>query len=247
MASIHYEVSGQGTPLVLLHGIGSNSRSWRRQLAALSSDFKVIAWDTPGFGKSADPEADTPSIRYYANSLRDLFDQTQLPNAIVLGHSLGGLIAQEFYRCFPERVRSLILADTTQGGARNLDQRLHMIRTMIPSALARERAPHLLSKGAPQELVDEAIDIMSGVRRPGYEFAAIAMAQSDTRGVLDDIRVPLLMIWGEDDEITPMWPEWPARSRLEVIPNAGHLCYIEQPERFNTIVREWAEKERQSS
>lgn len=244
---IHYEAAGHGIPLVLLHGIGSNSRSWSRQLAALATDFRVIAWDAPGFGKSEDPKADTPSIRYYADSLRSLFDAAQLKNAIVLGHSLGGLIAQEFYRCYPDRVQSLILADTTQGGARHLEQRLHMIRTLTPAALARERAPHLLSKTAPQELIDEAVEIMAEVRRPGYEFAALAMAQSDLRGVLDDIRIPLLMIWGAEDEITPLWQGWPSRARLEVIPNAGHLCYIEQPERFNSIVRKWAEKETRGS
>lgn len=236
MPALHYEVAGSGVPLVLLHGIGSNSRSWHRQLAVLSQQYKVVAWDAPGFGRSTDPSADTPSIRYYADALYDLFDSAGLDSAIVLGHSLGGIIAQEFYRAYPDRVRSLILADTTQGGARNLEERLRMIRTMTPAQLARERAPHLLSRNAPPELVEEAIGIMSEVRRPGYEFAAIAMSQADTRGVLDGIRVPLLMIWGAEDEITPMWPQWPPGARVEVIPNAGHLCYIEQPDRFNSIV-----------
>ena len=63
--TIHYETAGDGFPLVLLHGIGSNSRSWRRQLAAMSADSKVIAWDAPGYGRSSDP-AGNPSMAFYA-------------------------------------------------------------------------------------------------------------------------------------------------------------------------------------
>ena len=77
---------------------------------------------------------------------------------------------------------------------------------------------------------------MSEVRRPGYEFAAIAMTNADLRGVLDEIHVPLLMIWGAEDEITPHWREWPKKARVEIIPNAGHLCYAEQPEIFNSMM-----------
>src|SRR5437764_6994324 len=67
-ATIHYESSGQGFPLVLLHGIGSSSRSWRRQLDALSSGFKVVAWDAPGYGGSSNPDG-KPSMRFYAECL----------------------------------------------------------------------------------------------------------------------------------------------------------------------------------
>jgi pimeloyl-ACP methyl ester carboxylesterase len=80
---------------------------------------------------------------------------------------------------------------------------------------------------------------MSEVRAAGYEFAATALAESDTRAVLRDLRVPTLLIWGAEDEITPLWDEVPAGARLAVIPDAGHLCYAEQPDVFNTIVREF--------
>jgi len=87
--------------------------------------------------------------------------------------------------------------------------------------------------------VREVESIMSEVHPAGYEFAAIALAESDTRDVLADLRVPTLLIWGDQDEITPLWHEAPAGARLEIIPNAGHLCYVEQPEKFNSLVREF--------
>jgi pimeloyl-ACP methyl ester carboxylesterase len=88
-------------------------------------------------------------------------------------------------------------------------------------------------------MLRQVISIMSEVRPPGYEFAAIAVAESDTRDVVRNLRAPRLLIWGADDEITPVWDEIPPGVRLEIIPVAGHLCYIEQPERFNRIVREF--------
>jgi len=238
-ATIHYENRGQGFPLVLLHGIGSNSRSWRRQLEGLSSNFNVIAWDAPGYGRSSDPVGKA-SMQYYAGCLRRMLDRLNLDKVFLLGHSTGGVIAQEFYRTNPQCVRRLILADTRFVGSKStLDQRLRSIRTMTPSELARERAPKLLSRNAAPEIVEEVISIMSEVRPAGYEFAAMALAESDTRDVLHSLHVPTLLIWGSEDEITPMWTEVPPGVRLEVISGAGHLCYIENPEQFNTIVREF--------
>jgi pimeloyl-ACP methyl ester carboxylesterase len=238
-ATIHYETAGDGFPLVLLHGIGSNSRSWRRQLAAISSDFKVIAWDAPGYGRSSDP-AGRPSMSYYASCLGSLLDGMRFDRIHLLGHSTGGVIAQEFYRAYPERVSKLILADTRyMGSQETLEQRLKMIRTMTPVQLAAARAPKLLSRSAPADLVRETASIMSEVRALGYEFAAIALAECDTRDILRNLRVPTLLIWGAEDEITPLWNEIPPNARLEVIPNAGHLCYAEQPDIFNGIVRDF--------
>ena len=244
---INYIVEGEGSPIVLLHGIGSSSKSFHRQLKAFSEKHKVIVWDAPGFGESADPTIGAnskPSIKFYVECLRVVLDDLGLAWTSLLGHSLGGVIAQEFYREHPKRVRSLIISDTTRGGGAEpvevrksrLDNRLRMIRTREPAELARERAPKLLSPGASKDLKEEAVAIMSEIRKPGYEFAAMAIAEADTRTALDGITIPLLMIWGSLDDITPPWRSYPEKAKVEIIPNAGHLCYAEQPERFNSIV-----------
>ena len=177
---------------------------------------------------------------FYADRLRGLLDELGLTRIFLLGHSTGGMIAQEFYRAHASYVRALILADTRYRGSNsNLEQRLQMIRTMTPAQLAAARAPKLFTASAPEAVVGEAMSIMSEVRPLGYEFAARALADADTREVLGNLRIPTLLIWGAQDEITPLWDEVPAGARLEVIPNAGHLCYAEQPGRFNTIVRDF--------
>ena len=232
---LHYDKRGSGPPLILLHGIGSNAKSFRHQLDSLSPYFTTIAWDAPGFGQSAMPSTPIQGIETYSDSLRDLLDSLNLDSATILGHSFGGIIAQDFYRRYPDRVKALILADTTQGGG-DPTNRLRMIRTMTPQQLATERAPRLLTAHAPAAVVAEAIARMAEIHPAGYEAAAIAMSKTSTRGVLDDIQVPLLMLWGAEDQITPPWTEWPQRAEVKAIPNAGHLSYLEQPTLFNEIV-----------
>jgi pimeloyl-ACP methyl ester carboxylesterase len=179
-------------------------------------------------------------MRFYADCLKGFVESLGLTDIFLLGHSTGGVIAQEFYRAYPEKVRALILADTRYAGSpAALEQRLDAIRTMTPSQLAAERAPKLLSRDASPDLISEVVSIMSEVRPPGYEFAALALATSDTRDVISNLRVPTLLIWGAEDEITPVWQEFLDDTRLKIIPGAGHLCYIEQPDRFNDIVREF--------
>ena len=244
---LHYEIAGEGPPLVLLHGIGSNSRSWRRQLEGLSGKFTVIAWDAPGYGRSSDPpdRPIKPSIRFYVDCLHSLVDSLQLKDISLLGHSAGGVVAQEFYRAYPDYVRALVLADTRNVASQaGLEDRLRSIRTMTSLQLAAERAPKLLRRSAPAELIREVESIMSEVRAAGYEFAAIALAESDTRDVIRNLRVPTLLIWGSEDEITPVWDEVPGGVELKIIPDAGHLCYIEQPEQFNEIVSAFLTAER---
>ena len=112
--TLHFERAGGGPPLLLLHGIGSNSRSFRHQLTVLCDAFDVIAWDAPGYGRSDDPPLNA-GLEYFADQAVALLDELQIERAHVLGVSLGGVIAQSVYHRHPSRVQSLILVDTTPG------------------------------------------------------------------------------------------------------------------------------------
>src|SRR5215831_4314203 len=112
--AVAYERIGNGPVLVLLHGFTQDSRVWRPQLESLSDQFTLIAWDAPGAGQSPDPP-DTFGMRDWARSLAGLLDACGVQQAHILGLSWGGLLAQEFYRRYAERVLSLVLADTYAG------------------------------------------------------------------------------------------------------------------------------------
>ena len=111
---IAYERAGSGPPLVLVHGAAEDGRIWRGQLAALADAFTVVAWDEPGAGRSSDVPAGF-GLAGYADCLAALIDALALGPAHVAGVSWGGVVVQELYRRRPERVATLILADTYAG------------------------------------------------------------------------------------------------------------------------------------
>ena len=246
---IAYDRSGAGPELVLLHGIGGTP--WRQQFAALADAYTVIAWQTPGYGRSSDPDGEW-TMAEYAEALAGFLDALGIARAHFLGQSWGGMLVQEFYRRHADRIRSLILSDTTLGGdaARTdamdrLAVRLRAAETMTAAEFARVRTPQLLTPNPSPDVAREVEEGMARMVHPaGFRNAAIALAHTDTRDVLPQIAVPTLVLCGEHDPVTPpavgtrLIGEIPG-ARLVIIPGAGHLGCIEQPERYNAAVREF--------
>lgn len=249
---IAYDRVGEGPPLVLMHGIGANAAAWRTQLAGLSDAFDVIAWDAPGYGRSSDPPHDWPMAEY-AEYLAGFLDGLAIRTAHLLGQSWGGVLAQEFYRNHADRVASLILSDTTLGGdvtredgETRLQARLHALETMTPAAYARARAPQLLAPNPPADLLREVEAIFAQIHPAGFRSAAIALAHADVRAVLPRIRVPTLVLCGEQDQVTSpalgtrLIGEIP-NARKVIFPGVGHLNNMEQPDHYNATVRAFLE------
>ena len=110
--AISYRESGSGPVLLLMHGIGGNSRSWRNQLETLSDHFHVIAWDAPAYGKSVGRVA---SLEEYTVAVIEFLDALSITNVNLLGHSMGGVVAQGVAGFHPARVTKLILSSTFMG------------------------------------------------------------------------------------------------------------------------------------
>jgi 3-oxoadipate enol-lactonase len=235
----------------MLHGIGSNSRAFRYQLADLSDMFDVIAWDAPGYGQSEDP-ADPFTLEDLADEALSLLDSLGITRAHVLGVSMGGVIAQLLALRHADRVRSLVLADTNPGGgalpeperSARVRQRVEMLERLGPRRMAEQRGPQLLRPGAAAVLVAEVIDIMAEVRPAGYCAAARALGYTDVSPDLADIRVRTLVVHGADDAVVPVavgrhLAQSIPNARLEIIPDAGHLSNQDQPAAFNAVVRQF--------
>ncbi len=247
---IAYQRAGSGPPLVLLHGFIVDSRVWRRQMEDLSRDFDVIAWDAPGCGESSDP-AEEFTMAEFADCLAELIEHAGVSSAHVLGLSWGGTLAVEFHRKYPARVRSLILADTYAGWAGSLGQDAaaqRLTRCLRESELPAEDwvpewVPDAFSGSAPQELLDELASVMSEFHPVGFRAMSRAM-MPDFSDTLSQIGVPTLLIWGDDDKRATlssgqMMHDSIRGAQLVVIPGAGHVSNMEQPERFNTEVRKF--------
>jgi pimeloyl-ACP methyl ester carboxylesterase len=249
---IAYERAGDGPPLVLLHGALSDSREWRRQIADLSDEFTVVAWDAPGCGRSSDPP-ETFRLHDYADCLAALIDALGLERPHVLGLSFGGGLALALYRRRPDLPRTLILASAYAGWAGSLPpdvvaQRLEgCLREadMPAEELVARWAPTILTDAAPPELIEELTEIMSGFHPAGCRAMARAFAEADLRDVLPRIVVPTLLLYGALDVRSP--PDVVGRdlhagipgSTLVVMAGVGHQSNLEAPERFTAEVRDF--------
>lgn len=255
VSCIHTQVAGldaeQAPKALLLHGIGGSAASFEAQFEAFGAVRRVLAWDAPGYGASADPEA-APGLAGFAAAAAGLL-QGGAP-ADVVGVSWGGVIATRLALAYPELVRSLVLADSTRGSGRTPAGRAGMARRSAAlsaegaGAFAAERGPNLLSKGANPALVARVVaNMAASVRQPGYGFATSSMAETDHSAVLAGLLVPTLVLVGEQDTVTGVaesraLAEAIAGARLCVIPGAGHAANQERPAEFNRAVLEfWAE------
>lgn len=249
---IAYRQAGTGPPLVLLHGGMEDSRAWSRQLEGLADEFTVLAWDAPGCGRSTDiPE--TWRLAEFADALSAWLHALNVWHPHVLGLSWGSSVALEFYRRHAAAPASLILASAYAGWAGSLppdEVALRHTGVLAAADLPREELskawPGVFSTAATPELIEEVMSIAadnSGLVHPGgYRAMAHSMAEADLRGVLPQIRVPTLLLYGELDTRSPLHVAEDLRAQipaaeLAVIPGVGHLANLEAPAAFNAEVR----------
>lgn len=244
---VHVREVGAGRTILLMHGIGSSSRSFAPQLRTLSAAHRVLAWDAPGYADSNDPP-EAPGMAGYAAAARNVIAALADGPVDVLGVSWGGVIATRLALDRPELVRSLVLADSLVGSAGDATSAAAMrsrgaeLAATGPEAFAAKRAARLLSPDAPDELVAHVRAAMAAaIRNPGYGYAGEAMAETDHTDELHRITAPTLVLVGARDVVTPL-----ARSqvladgipgaRLEILPGAGHLSNQERPAAFDAAV-----------
>ena len=248
---IAYERRGEGAPLVLLHGAISDSRIWQPQLEDLSKTFEVVAWDAPGCGRSDDP-SETFRLSDYADSLAGFITALDLKHPHVLGLSFGGGLALEFYQRHPKIPRSLILASAYAGWAGSLspeavNQRLNngiQQSTKPPRQVVDTWIPTLFSKSTPDYIKEKTAEIMADFHPVGMRVMLRAFAEADLRHMLHTIRVPTLLLYGQEDRRSPQHVAQNLHkhipdSELVFLPGVGHLSNMEAPERFNAAVRDF--------
>ena len=249
--SIAYRRAGNGPALILLHGFTQDSRVWRPQLESLSKTFTVIAWDAPGAGQSSDPPEGF-GISDWVDCLAGFLDSAGIQQAHILGHSWGGLLAQEFYHGYPARVLSLILADTYAGWRGSLPSPILKERltaclrdaSLSPTEFVPRYLPGMFSDSPTQEQGEELASIMADFHPVGFKLMAQALAIADTRKLLPNIQVPTLLVWGGADKRSPLRVAHQMHNaisgaKLEIIGGAGHNSNLEKPDQFNMIVSDF--------
>ena len=241
--AIGYAEAGGGdrTPIVFLHGVGSDKSVWRPQLEHFSGERRAVAFDYPGYGDS-EPAPEGTTRDDYAAAIASAMAELGIDRAHICGLSLGGVVAIALHALAPERCASLILADTFASHPEG--QPIHD-RSVAGSenmrVLAESRVDVLMAQPADPAVRSEVIETMAKIDPAAYRIGAEAVWLADQHNRASDIRVPTLVLCGAEDRVTP-----PALSlvltrlipgaRCEVIERASHLANLDRADEFNTLV-----------
>ncbi len=242
---VYYE-QGQGSVVILLHGLGADSHHWAANIGPLSANFRVIALDQIGYGKS-----DKPVMRYtvgnFAEYLYGFMTALNIPKATVVGNSLGGWIALDFTIRHPDMVEKLVLVDAAglhpveplhmpKGGWRDLTPfNTHWYFDLMQankSWATTDLGPHGFERHVKN---GDSYTVASSVAEMvvGHEF-------EDKK--LDKVATPTLIIWGRDDVLIPLamgekFNKGIPGSQLIVIESTGHIPMVGKPDEFNQLIR----------
>jgi 3-oxoadipate enol-lactonase len=255
-SALHWNVveRGTGMPVLLVHGFPLDHSMWQGQFDGLASHCHLIAPDLPGFGRTTPRDNDVLSMSLLADDLDELLEKRQMDQPIALcGLSMGGYVALQFWRRHRERLAALILCDTrakpdTAEVAQTRRDTANRVLKEGSDVVASSMIEKLFSpstRSSNSDIVERMRQVMTSTPPKTVASALLGMAErEDFTSSLSDIDVPVLVICGENDAITPldemkqMAAQIPG-ARFVPIHNAGHLDPLEQPTPVNTVIHDF--------
>jgi 3-oxoadipate enol-lactonase len=245
-----YEAAGDAAspPLVFLHGIGGAARAWRGQLDFFKDRYRTIAWDMPGYGGSA--PLPTVSIAALAGALQDFLQQVGATKPILVGHSIGGMIVQQWLSKNPDIAGAVVLAQTSPAFGKPdgdwqkafIDARLGPLdRGETLASLTPSLVKELVGDEPDVSGMDLARDCMAAVPAASYRATMLALMGFDLRNALKSIAVPTLVLSGAKDNNAPApmmakMASYIPSSKYVELEGAGHLANLERPMAFNAAL-----------
>jgi non-heme chloroperoxidase len=237
------------TPVILLHGITDSCASYKAMLAHLPTTVRPIAVTQRGHGDASIPK--TYAIADFAADLANFMDVLDLERAVLVGHSMGSLIAEQFAINHPKRVISLVLIGAFAALARNpacIDfgrTEIASLTDPISPAFVREFQASTLAQPVPgpmmEEVVAESLKVPARVWQAGWS----TLLETDITADLTRIRAPTLIVWGDKDSLALPAEQQIllgsiANARFEIFAGAGHAPHWEEPERFAALAADFA-------
>jgi pimeloyl-ACP methyl ester carboxylesterase len=252
---IGYEISGQGEPLVLIPGISYDRWMWRKMIPGLAEHFQVISVDNRGSGESDSPPG-SYTAEMMAQDTTGLLDALEIPQAHILGHSMGGFVAQALAIHYPHYIKKLILSSTTFGGPRHIPitQEALAVLTDITSPPLKRFQNGLDVSTAPgfaeahPEIIQEWIEYRLGnpIQPAAYQSQlavglSLVHEANSFEQHLAQIDKPTLVLSGAEDKVVPpgnarLIADRIPNSRLHILENAGHFYPLETPEAAVRVV-----------
>lgn len=250
---IAYRETGTGQTLFFLHGMNGNSKSWENLFYSLSSSFRVIAWDAPSFGGS---DVFGDNIEEYKNAAKALIETLKLKKIILIGHSMGGLIASQLAYDNDVSVSGLILSSTHLGfgckkGEPLMERYANRLKTFSTKLsdidYAMERAQRNTPEGTSESVIKFLANVALDIRKESIRDGGRMSQETDNTNICKDLKMPVLILSGGKDTVisTEMHASLIAvlpRAHKVVFPKAGHASFAEYPDQFNYQVTEFAKK-----
>lgn len=246
---ISYLTSGDGAPVLLLHGLNGNASSWQEQLRALSGRMKMVAWDAPGYGKS---DVAGHTVTEIARVAIDFTRRVWQEPVHVVGHSMGGLVAMKMAATEPGLVKRLVLSCThpghglgeAGGSSDRYKRRLEELQDLPPEEYGRRRAAGMLPEGTSDPIFRRVAEIAAESRSQGVANAAWAIQTEDLRPELTRIQAPALVITCDQDRVAPLTKAQPLLDSIRDVRHLelnglGHAPYLEDAPRFNDALEKF--------
>jgi pimeloyl-ACP methyl ester carboxylesterase len=246
---LSFRSRGDGETIVFLHGLLGSSKSWAFQFERFSRNYRVVAWDAPGFGQS---EMVPASIDAYAETLREFVANVGQPNVSLVGHSMGGTVATRLAAAFPELVSRLVLSCSHAGYgdpetapmSAKFESRKREFDEIGHAAYGVNRARDLLPQSVPACVFNHAAEIASEINPEGLRRATRMLQCADNRPLLPKLKMPILVLSGEmDTDVQPILKADLLRlapvTRHVEMPGLGHAPYFEAPDYFNSLIEDF--------
>ena len=238
-----------GTPLLLLHGLGGSLESWSNNISFLSTKFRVIALDLPGFGMSDKPKIHY-SINFYVSFLEKFTKRIKLSHFFIIGSSLGGHIAVQFTLRNRKMVNKIILISPagslpkTYKGTKELKKYIRI----VDAKYSKDVSEILASIDNSMVNRSYADAIYKRLSLPGAKEAFVSALKGSAMATrynnkLEKIDTDMLLIWGKEDRMIPLRFIRPllehGKSRIIILEKCGHRPHVENPKLFNKVVKDF--------
>jgi pimeloyl-ACP methyl ester carboxylesterase len=249
--NIYYEIIGQGDPLVMIRGVGSNLDHWYEQVPVLSKKYQLLLFDNRGIARSSDPGGSFSTKEMAADTVA-LMEAVGIKKAHVLGYSMGGMIAQELALACPDKINGLILVATDCGISLRIKARPEYSRLFTEMIRLGTDEAKTAAAGClfTQKTFESRPDIIQRYAEVSLRFPAPqktlerqweAITRHDACGRLQNITAPTLVITGSEDVLIPsenssVLAERIPDARVRFIDGGGHLFVVEQPQQFNEAI-----------
>ncbi len=236
-----FKITGEGKPLLILHGWGSRSERWERVAELLAENgMKVIIPDLPGFGNSQRP-SEVWGLDDYCEFIQEFVKFLSLEKFYLLGHSFGGSLAVKCALAFPEKIDKLFLVGAACFRRKALRKKLFYIIAKVFKIFSFLPCYSCVRKGFYKFIVRKSdYPYTEGVMKDIY----LKIIKEDLSDVLPQIQIPTIIIWGEKDKVKPIKEarsinEKIKNSKLEILPKGGHSPYSKMPEKLSKIISQF--------